>query len=166
MEMENSKPKKNLSSKLENFFKAKYPALIISLLLMICGILAIGIGAIRLGQAIISMIGILEERPGFYLIESVDALLFALVILVLSGGIFKLFIGSEDTFKESGVFSKLNNFIDLKILLWETLLLTLTVWCALGFFVDPKDLNYEQLILPVSILLLALALKFVKSENH
>ena len=163
--MENSEPKKNLSSKLEHFFKAKYPALIISILLMVCGLLAIMIGGIRLGQAIIAMTGILEERPGIYLIESVDALLFALVILVLSGGIFKLFIGNEHTFKDSGVFSKLNNFLDLKILLWETLLLTLTVWSVLGFFVDPEIQNYEQLILPVSILLLALALKFIKGEK-
>jgi len=163
--MENSIPNKDLSSKLERIFKVKYLALIVSILLMISGILAIALGAIRLVESILQMVGVHEGKPGINLIESVDTLLFALVILVLSGGIFKLFIGNESTFKESAIFSKLNSFMDLKVLLWETLLLTLTVWCVLSFFIDPEDQNYEQLILPVSIVLLALALKFIKDEK-
>ena len=163
--MANLTPENNFSSKLERIFKVKYLALIVSILLLISGILAISLGAIRLVEAILQLLGIHEGKPGIHLIESVDTLLFALVILVLAGGIFKLFIGNEHTFKESAIFSKLNSFMDLKVLLWETLLLTLTVWCALSFFVDPEMQNYEQLILPVSILLLALALKFIKDEK-
>ena len=163
--MANLTPENNFSSKLERIFKVKYLALIVSILLLISGILAISLGAIRLVESILQLLGIHEGKPGIHLIESVDTLLFALVILVLAGGIFKLFIGNEHTFKESAVFSKLNSFMDLKVLLWETLLLTLTVWCALSFFVDPEMQNYEQLILPVSILLLALALKFIKDEK-
>ena len=163
--MANLTPENNFSSKLERIFKVKYLALIVSLFLLISGILAIVIGAIRLVESILQLLGIHEGKPGIHLIESVDTLLFALVILVLAGGIFKLFIGNEHTFKESAIFSKLNSFMDLKVLLWETLLLTLTVWCALSFFVDPEMQNYEQLILPVSILLLALALKFIKDEK-
>lgn len=55
--------------------------------------------------------------------------------------------------------------MDLKVLLWETLLLTLTVWFSLNFFAHPENSTYEHLILPVSILLLALALKLVKPES-
>jgi len=160
--MENSTTNKDMSSKLERIFKVKYLALIVSLLLMISGILAIVLGAIRLVESILQMLGIHEGKAGIHLIESVDTLLFALVILVLAGGIFKLFTGNENTFKESAIFSKLNSFMDLKVLLWETLLLTLTVWCALSFFINPEIQKYEQLILPVTILLLALALKFIK----
>ena len=151
-----------MSSKLERIFKVKYLALIVSILLMISGVLAIVIGAIRLVESILVMLGIQEGRAGIYLIESVDTLLFSLVILVLSGGIFKLFVGDENTLSENIVFSKIKTFMDLKVLLWETLLLTLTVWCALGFFINTESQNYEQLILPVSIVLLALALKFIK----
>ena len=154
-----------MSSKLERIFKVKYLALIVSILLMISGILAIVLGAIRLVESILLMLGIHEGKAGIHLIESVDTLLFSLVILVLSGGIFKLFVGDENTFSENVVFSKIKTFMDLKVLLWETLLLTLTVWCALSFFVNPESQNYEQLILPVSIVLLALALKFIKGEK-
>ena len=164
--MANSTHENFKNSKLERIFKIKYLALLVSTLLMICGILAIVIGAIRLVESVLQLLGIHEGKPGIHLIESVDTLLFSLVILVLAGGIFKLFVGNEHTFKESAIFSKLNSFMDLKVLLWETLLLTLTVWCALSFFVDPDSLHYKQLILPVSILLLALALKFIKTEKH
>lgn len=157
--------KNDMSSKLERFFKVKYLALLVSILLMISGILAIAIGAIRLVESFLQLLGVHEGKPGIHLIESVDTLLFALVILVLAGGIYKLFVGNQDTFKESVIFSKLNSFMDLKVLLWETLLLTLTVWCVLSFFLDPEDLKYELLILPSSILLLALALKLIKEEK-
>jgi len=159
--MANMTPKKDLSSKLERVFEAKYLALLVSLLLLLIGILAIFLGAIRLVESIIQMSSH-EGKPGLHLIESVDTLLFSLVIIVLSGGIYKLFVGNENTFSENVVFSKIKTFMDLKVLLWETLLLTLTVWCALGFFINPESQNYEQLILPVSIVLLALALKFIK----
>lgn len=162
--MADSTPKKDLNSKLERIFKIKYLALVVSLLLMISGIMAIALGAIRLIESILQIVGIHEGKPGIHIIESVDTLLFSLVILVLGGGIFKLFVGDENTFKESAIFSKLNSFMDLKVLLWETLLLTLTVWCALSFFIDPENLHYEQLILPFSIVLLALALKLLKEK--
>ncbi len=157
-------PKKSFLSKFETVFTLKYFALIISLMIMLSGFIAIVVGSMRLFEGIMQIIGLHEgdNKPGIHLIEAVDTYLFSLVILVLGGGIFKLFVGNENTFKGSVVFSKIKTFMDLKVLLWETLLLTLTVWCALGFFAHPKDLQYEQLILPVTIVLLALALKLIR----
>ena len=162
--MSNITTKKSFLSKFETLFTLKYFALIISLMIMLSGFIAVVVGTIRLFKSIMQLTGLQEgdHRPGVHLIEAVDTYLFALVILVLGGGIFKLFVGNENTFKGSAVFSKINTFKDLKVLLWETLLLTLTVWCALGFFAHPKDLQFEQLILPVTIVLLALGLKLMK----
>lgn len=159
-------PKKSFLSKFETVFTLKYFALIISLMIMLSGFIAIVVGSMRLFEGIMQIIGLHEGdgKPGIHLIEAVDTYLFSLVILVLGGGIFKLFVGNENTFKGSVVFSKIKTFMDLKVP-WETLLLTLTVWCALGFFAHPKDLQYEQLILPVTIVLLALALKLMKGAK-
>ena len=156
--------KKSILNKFETVFTLKYFALIISLMIMLSGFVAVVVGSMRLFKSIMELIGLQEDdhRPGVHLIEAVDTYLFSLVILVLGGGIFKLFVGNENTFKGSAVFSKIKTFMDLKVLLWETLLLTLTVWCALGFFSHPEDLRYEQLILPVTIVLLALALKLIR----
>ena len=164
--MTNPDPKNNLSSKLERVFQIRYLALCVALLVVLSGILAIIIGAAKLVKAILIIIGIeKDEKPGLHIIESVDTLLFSLVLLVLGGGIFKLFVGDETTFKNNLVFAKLESFKDLKILLWETILLTLTIWCALDFFLKPKDLEYTQLILPVATVLLALALKLIKKSG-
>jgi hypothetical protein len=162
--MSNSTHKKSFLSKFESVFTFKYFALIISLMIMLSGFIAVILGSIRLFKSVMELTGVQHSdgRPGVHLIEAVDTYLFSLVILVLGSGIFKLFVGDENTFKGSVVFSKIKTFMDLKILLWETLLLTLTVWCALGFFSHPGDLRYEQLILPVTIVLLALALKLMK----
>jgi hypothetical protein len=150
---------------IEKLFKFKYLALIISLLILICGLTAIFVGTLRIYEAILILAGVHGGKPGVLLIESVDAFLFSLVVLILSGGIFKLFCGSETTFNNIGIFSQLKTFKDLKILLWESLLLTLTVWCANSFFLASSESQYEQLILPVSIVLLAVALNLVKGKK-
>ncbi len=159
-------PKQKITSKLENIFQVRYLALIVAIFLMLNGILAIALGVKHLWETILILFSSHDKSAGSSIISSIDTFLFALVILILAGGIFKLFVGNVNTFKESAVFSKINNFKELKVLLWETILLTLTVWCALGFFIDYDKLRYEQLILPVTIVLLALALRFIKKEEH
>jgi len=147
----------------------KYFALVVSIFIMISGIAAIVVGTVRLFQGIIALIGFHgheDERPGLQIVEAVDTYLFSIVVLILAGGIFKLFVGKEETFKDNIVFSKIKSFMDLKVLLWETLLLTLTVWCSLDFFTQVGDSTYQQLILPVSIVLLAFALKLIKGNKE
>ena len=86
---------------------------------MVCGTLAIIIGSKLSVESIVILIGLKEGQAGIHMIESVDTFLFALVILTLSGGIFKLFVGDENTLKDSIVFANINNFKDLKVLLWK-----------------------------------------------
>jgi hypothetical protein len=62
-------------------------------LIILSGFIAVIVGTIRLFKSIIQLIGLNhgDSRPGVHLIEAVDTYLFSLVILVLGGGIFKLF---------------------------------------------------------------------------
>jgi uncharacterized membrane protein YqhA len=166
MSTDNPNKRSRIADKLEVLFNLRYVALVVSLLLMICGILAIVFGISMLVEAVGIMIGINEGRAGIYLIEAVDTFLFAVVILILSGGIFKLFVGHENTLKHSTVYANIENFKDLKVLLWETILLTLTVWCSLSFFLNPDKLTYDMLIFPASIVLLALALRLLKGKHN
>jgi uncharacterized membrane protein YqhA len=143
---------------LSRLFGMKYLAFLVSLLLLIIGVLVIVLSINTMVRAVAEFLEKENGHPGAHLIEAVDTLLFSMVILILSGGIYKLFVGDKDTFKHISILSKLKSFKDLKILLWETILLTLTVWAALNFFLD-EIYTYEQLILPASILLLAVALR-------
>ncbi len=150
---------------IEKLFSLKYVALLIASLLMITGLTGICLGVLSGFHAFMVLIGGLEGRVGLYLIESIDQLLFSLVVMILAAGIYKLFVGNEDTFSNSLVLKNIGNFKELKILLWETMLLTMTIWAALGFFMD-DEVTYEQLILPASILLLALSLYIVRGKER
>ena len=151
------------NGKISKLFSMKYPAFMVALILLIIGVLVILLGVSTIVSAVVEFF---EEKghSGAHLIEAVDTLLFSLVILLLSGGIYKLFVGDSNTFKHISVLSKLKSFKDLKVLLWETILLTLTVWASLDFFLN-DNYKYEQLILPISILILALALRIIKGKE-
>ncbi len=150
---------------LERIFSLKYTALLISILLAISGLTGFVLGGVHVYTSILILLGQEEGRVGVHLIESIDTLLFSLVVLILAAGIFKLFVGNKDTFSNSLVLHSINNFKELKVLLWETLLLTLTVWAALGFFSEPGVFRPEQLILPGSILLLSISLYIVRGKH-
>ena len=144
----------------------KYLAILVSGLLFTCGLLGLILSVVKIIKAISSAIQ-MEGRPGFYMVEAIDAILVSIVIFILAGGVYKLFSGDQNVLKNSSIFSKITNFKELKVMLWEAILLTLTVWCGLGFYFNPEsNINYEKLILPVTILLLALALKLINSKNH
>ena len=151
---------------LEKIFGLKYVGILISTILMLVGLTGIVLGIRYAYHGVLILIGQEEGKVGVHLIESIDTLLFSVVVLILAAGIFKLFAGNKDTFKRSQVLYKIKDFKELKILLWETLLLTLTVWSSLSFFLDPINLRLEQLILPGSILLLALSLYLIKGKNQ
>ncbi len=146
---------------ISRLFSMKYLAFIVSLVFLIIGVLVIMLGISKIVEAVEGFFVQENGHPGAQLIDALDTLLFSLVILMLSGGIYKLFVGDSNTFKHISILSKLKSFKDLKILLWETILLTLTVWAGLNFFLDEVH-EYEQLILPASILLLALALRVMQ----
>ena len=150
-----------------NNLKMKYLTIFISGLLFICGLFGLIVSGLKIAKAV-SLLIENQGHPGFYLMEAIDTILLSIVIFILSGGIYKLFVGDENTFSSSLIFSKLTNFKELKVMLWEALLLTLTVWCVLDFYFNKGDqVGYQKLILPVTIVLLALGLRLIKSEyNH
>ncbi len=150
---------------IEKILNLKFVGLVVSLLLWLAGIAAVGFAGYELFMSILILIGYQEGAPGASIIQSIDTFLFALVIFILAAGIYKLFSGNENTFQNTLVFAEIKTFTDLKSLLWKTILLTLTVWSALGFLTNPEQSAYEELILPVSIVLLAIAYKLVKSTK-
>lgn len=147
------------------FIGIKLPAILISGFIILLGLMTIAFGAYKTYEAILFLLQIEEGKPGIALIEALDIFLVSLVILILGGGIFKLFVGDEDTFKNIPILSKLKSFLELKILLWETLLLMLTIWATMDFAAfEVKEFGLENLILPASILILAAALRLVKGN--
>jgi uncharacterized membrane protein YqhA len=107
------------------------------------------------------------QRPGLELLHSLDFLLVGLVLIILAFGVAKLFLLPPTAFPKENSPSWLNveNFSDLKGLLWETIL---TAMVIMALSVITRDLfgtlDWTALVIPGVILLLSISLYFVRKH--
>jgi len=143
-------------------------ALIITLsFILLNSLVFIGLAVYRSIYAYILIAqGKMEERPGVYIMESLDAFLIAIFFLVFTIGIAKLFLSDTPFIKGYDLpWLSIKNFSDLKLILWEMLLTTLVVFFGVSLVIHEEQLNWTLLIIPVSVLMLAIAYKFLK-QGH
>lgn len=97
-----------------------------------------------------------------YLIKSLDAFLIALVLLIFSYGVYSLFISKHSELDESGVLKwvRIPSIAHLKNTFAEVIIVILFVKFLEVALLNSGHLTWELLVLPCSILLLALSLKF------
>ena len=98
--------------------------------------------------------------------ESLDAFLFALVLLIFSYGILQIFIlrrpiGSAEHQLE---WLNIHNISQLKMMLIEVIIVILFVFFLKYTLLHFAEASWEMLILPLSILLLSLSLYILKKE--
>src|SRR6478735_8523521 len=101
---------------------------------------------------------------GVYFMESLDRFLIAFVFMIFGLGIWKLFYVKEGQVVDLPAWLKIESFKDLKILFWETIMVTLVVFtismvvnttAEKGAIID--SLDWHALILPAIILILSLS---------
>ena len=110
--------------------------------------------------------GRIEEKPGIHIAESLDSFLVAIFFMIFSIGISKLFLPKSNLFSGYDLpWLKIENFSHLKYILWEVLLTSLFVFFITGVVVDRGQLQWTHLILPASIVMLAVAYKLFKEEH-
>ena len=109
-----------------------------------------------------------EGRPGIHIAESVDALLFSLVLLVLAIGTNSLFLAGSDEQQSLPEWMRVKSLTGLKLLLWEAILATLVVTAATSLIAAIPDLEFRHLILPVAVLILSVSYFLLKrvEANH
>ena len=109
-----------------------------------------------------------EGRPGIHIAESVDALLFSLVLLVLAIGTNSLFLAGSDEQQRLPEWMRVKSLTGLKLLLWEAILATLVVTAATSLIAAIPDLEFRHLILPVAVLILSVSYFLLKrvEANH
>jgi uncharacterized membrane protein YqhA len=106
-----------------------------------------------------------EGRPGLKLLHSLDYLFVAMVFLILALGIAKLFFIGPKAAEGMDLPSwlRVQNIAELKVLLWETILVTLVITSlselSSGLF---EKVQTTALVTPAAILMLSLALFFLK----
>ena len=89
----------------------------------------------------------------------------ALGLVVLGLGIAKLFLLAPDSKHHAGLpaWLRIEDFAELKVLLWETILTTLLI-AGLSEIIEGlfTKLDWTILLTPIAILILALSLFFMK----
>jgi uncharacterized membrane protein YqhA len=108
-----------------------------------------------------------EARPGFQFAESVDALLFALVMLVLAIGTASLFLTTpgSDAERSLPAWMRVKSLTNLKLLLWEAILATLVVTSATSIIGALHHLEWKHLVLPAVILVLSISYFLLKKTE-
>ena len=103
-----------------------------------------------------------------YLIKSLDTFLIALVLFIFAHGVYTLYISNKIYDDGNGVLKWIRtpNIGHLKNVLAEVIVIILFVKFLEVVFVNIDNLKWEILILPASIVLLALGLKFLSLNKE
>jgi uncharacterized membrane protein YqhA len=147
--------------------KFRYLAVVAVALFLVHAIALLALACMRTYEAYVLMAhgspG--HDRPGIPIAESVDAALFALVLLILAVGTASLYLGSGDPADPRiPERMRVRNISELKTLLWEGILLVLVVASLTSIMTNTDHLTWNLLILPVAVLTLAAGL-FLKART-
>jgi uncharacterized membrane protein YqhA len=102
------------------------------------------------------------------IVESLDAFLFGLVLLVFAYGVYNLFFrrdGGNDEAGNTPSWLRINSIRQLKNILAEIIIVVLFVLFLRTILVHIDQLKWEVLVLPVSIGLLGLSLKLLQMHR-
>jgi uncharacterized membrane protein YqhA len=108
-------------------------------------------------------------RMAIGLLHAVDMFLVAIVFFVLSIGMLVLFVDPASGYPlKLPKWLHVENFVELKIILWEAILTVLVVDYIAGLAekkINNEELSVYSLILPGAVLLISLSLFLVKKEH-
>ena len=151
-----------------SLLRIRYLAAIVALLFAVhaVGFLALGLARAYHGYALLlhaERAGA-EGRPGIHFAESVDALLFSLVLLVLALGTASLFLSRPGTDDRNNLpqWMQVKSLTELKLLLWEAILATLVVTAATSVISALPHLEWKHLVLPGAVLVLSVSYYLLK----
>ncbi|MGB4771032.1 MAG: YqhA family protein [Chitinophagaceae bacterium] len=105
-----------------------------------------------------------EKKPGLKLLKGLDLFLVSIVFMIFAIGIVRLFGIYKHDDGDLPSWLNISSFKELKVLLWETILVTLVVFTLTGIATDRSGLHWEMLILPGVILILSLSLYLMRKH--
>ena len=123
-------------------------------------------GVVHAFEGYVAILGHTETaRPGLHFVESFDMFMIAFMFLIFSFGMMRIFTHYHVNDENLPAWLRIDSFKELKILLWETILLTLVIVTISEVIKKLDHLTYEVLFLPGVILLLSLSLFIVRKED-
>lgn len=108
------------------------------------------------------------DNATIYIMKSLDTFLIALALFIFAYGIFTLFISNKNDIEDNGVLKWISipNIEHLKTILAKVIIIILFVIFLEVVIENINNLKWEFLIIPISVLLFALGLKFLKFDKE
>jgi uncharacterized membrane protein YqhA len=106
------------------------------------------------------------DRPGLMFLESLDMFMVSVVFLVFGFGMVRIFTHYHTSGEQLPGWLQIKDFKELKILLWETILVTLVVVSVSVAIRQIEHPTWEVLIIPGMILLLSVSLFVMRKDDH
>jgi uncharacterized membrane protein YqhA len=150
--------------------KFRYIFIVVSVFALLSSIFFVAIGAYRayhgFGMIVSSIANDEVGHPGLYLIEALDSFLVAILFYIFSLGIYKLFISNTEDHLNLPKWLDIHTLKELKVLLWETSLVALLISSLKPLVeLDITEITWNAAILPAVILILSLALYFMRKGD-
>ncbi|MBZ5856081.1 YqhA family protein [Flavihumibacter profundi] len=119
------------------------------------------------GYMIFYQYGFEEEKSiGIYFLKGLDFFLVGIVFMIFALGIMKIFTHDQIPDDNLPEWLKIKSFKELKILLWETILLTMVVFCLTLIRSSKESIKWDLLVLPAIILVLTVSFYLVKGKKE
>ena len=154
------------------FNSLSYVTRIIAWIVFGCGVILCGLGIYDLGHAL-SHIGSegAVALMAIGILQGIDMFVIAIVFFVFAIGLRLLFSVNPDPALMDRLpeWLKMKNFMQLKVILWETILTTLVVSFLARLvkrIIDGQDMTPLVLLLPGCILIISISLFFLKKGEH
>ena len=155
----------------DKLLNLRYVVIIAVFFLLINSLVFIVVGVVHCIHGYIEFVNIGfystgESRPGLYLMEGLDAFMLAIVFLIFGLGVARLFVFDKHSVDRIPAWLNIHDLKGLKVLLWETILVTLVILCVTNL-IKLSSLSWETLIYPILILILSAALFLMRGkESH
>lgn len=155
--------------KIEYLLKFRYVIIVCIIFLLVNSLVLICAGISECIQGYIGFIKIGFKssdtiRPGVHLLEGLDYFVSSLVFMIFGLGLGQLFLLEDTTIELLPQKLKIKSLKELKVLLWETILIALVIFCV-THLLKTDVRSWELLSFPLLILILSIALFFMKSEG-
>jgi uncharacterized membrane protein YqhA len=153
---------------MSKILRFRYVFIIVSIFSFISCLFFIGVGIMQAVQAFGMVVGSIDggewKNPGVVIVESLDRFLLAILFYIFGVGMIKLFL--PEVFKGTDLpkWLDVKGIKELKVLLWETILVTLMILSVTHLVGHTDTLTWDALILPSVIAILSLSLFLMRSK--
>ena len=148
--------------------RVRYVFLVVSAFSFLSSLFFVGVGVSMMGHAIAELFGTNTGgqgvTTGIILFEALDRFLIAVLFYIFGVGMIKLFMPELFRDAELPRWLDIRDIKELKVLLWETVLVTLMVLSVTELVTAKGELTWNALILPSVIVILSLSLFLMRSK--